>query len=72
LGEPLTTALTLFTLGFQTLLERLCEWDTLIPKDTPLPQKSHLAIFRTSFFNNGQHTNRFDNKNQEKFLFSLK
>ena len=37
-GVPLTTALTRFTLGFQARLERLWEWDTLIPKVTPLPQ----------------------------------
>ena len=37
-GVPLTTALTRFTLGFQVLLERLWEWETLIPKVTPLPQ----------------------------------
>jgi hypothetical protein len=47
-GEPSTIALTRFTLGFQALLERLWEWDTLIPKVTPLPQKSHLAISCTS------------------------
>ena len=43
-GVPLTTALTRFTLGFQARLERLWEWETLIPKVTPLPQKSHFAI----------------------------
>ena len=37
-GVPLTTALTRFTLGFQARLERLWEWETLIPKVTPLPQ----------------------------------
>jgi len=37
-GVPLTMALTRFTLGFQVLLERLWEWETLIPKVTPLPQ----------------------------------
>jgi len=35
--------LTLFTLGFHILLERLWEWDTLMPKDTPLSQISHFA-----------------------------
>ena len=40
---PLTTALTLRILGFQVLFERLCEWLTLIPKETPLPQISHFA-----------------------------
>lgn len=44
LGVPLTIALTFLTLGFQVLLERLCEWDTCIPKATALPQNSHFAI----------------------------
>lgn len=43
-GEPLTIALTLLTLGFHVLLERLCEWETLIPKETSLLQNSHFAI----------------------------
>ena len=47
-GVPLTTALTRLTLGFQVRLERLWEWETLMPKVTPLPQKSHLAIHCTS------------------------
>lgn len=50
-GVPLTTALTRFTLGFQVRLERLWEWETLIPKVTPLPQKSHFAIRCTSYPN---------------------
>ena len=50
-GVPLTTALTRFTLGFQARLERLWEWETLIPKVTPLPQKSHFAIHCTSHLN---------------------
>ena len=37
-GVPFTMALTRFTLGFHVLLERLWEWETLIPKVTPLPQ----------------------------------
>lgn len=44
LGEPSTIALTRLTFGFQVLLERLCEWETLIPNSTPFPQISHLAI----------------------------
>ena len=28
LGAPFTTALTLLTLGFHVLFERLCEWET--------------------------------------------
>ena len=44
-GVPLTIAFTRRTLGFQVRLERLCEWETLIPKVTPLPQTSHFAIF---------------------------
>ena len=51
-GVPLTTALTRLTLGFQVRLERLWEWETLIPKVTPLPQKSHFAIHCTSYLNN--------------------
>ena len=43
-GVPLTIALTCFTLGFHVRLERRWEWETLIPKVTPLPQKSHFAI----------------------------
>ena len=43
-GVPSTIALTRFTLGFHILLERLWEWETLMPKVTPLPQISHLAI----------------------------
>ena len=48
-GVPLTTALTRLTLGFHARLERLWEWETLMPKVTPLPQKSHLAIHCTSY-----------------------
>jgi hypothetical protein len=43
-GEPLTTAFTLLTLGFQVLLDLLCECDTLMPNVTLFPQKSHFAI----------------------------
>lgn len=48
-GVPLTIALTRCTLGFQVLLEALWEWDTLLPKVTPLPQTAHFAIQNTSF-----------------------
>ena len=48
-GEPSTMALTRLMLGFQARLERLCEWETLIPKVTPFPQISHFAIYCTSF-----------------------
>ena len=51
-GVPLTTALTRFTLGFQGRLERLWEWETLMPKVTPLSQNSHLAIRCTSLLLN--------------------
>ena len=44
LGVPSTIALTRLMLGFQALLARLWEWETLIPKVTPLPQTSHFAI----------------------------
>ena len=37
-GVPFTMALTRLTLGFQVRLERLWEWETLIPKVTPLSQ----------------------------------
>ena len=37
-GVPFTMALTRFTLGFHARLERLWEWETLIPNVTPLPQ----------------------------------
>ena len=51
LGVPLTTALTRMMLGFHVLFDLLCEWETLIPKETLFPQYSHFAICRTSFFN---------------------
>jgi hypothetical protein len=35
-------------LGFTILLERLWEWETLMPKVTPLLQISHFAICCTS------------------------
>ena len=38
-------ALTRFTFGFQVRLVRLWEWLTLMPKDTPLSQNWHFAIF---------------------------
>lgn len=41
-------AFTRLTLGFQALLERLWEWETLIPNVTPLPQISHFANCCTS------------------------
>ena len=47
-GLPSTTAFTRFTLGFQVRFARRWEWETLIPKATPFPQKSHFAIFCTS------------------------
>lgn len=49
LGEPFTTALTRLMFAFHVLLERLCECDTLIPKETFLPQNSHFAMCGTSF-----------------------
>ena len=54
-GVPFTTALTRLTLGFHSRLERLWEWETLIPKVTPLPQKSHFAIHCTSHPNHYLH-----------------
>ena len=52
LGEPLTRALTLLTLAFQVLFDLLCERLTFIPKVTPLPQISHLAIYMHLLKNN--------------------
>ena len=49
-GLPSTRAFTRRTLAFQVLLERLWEWETLIPKQTPFPQKSHLAIVAPPLF----------------------
>lgn len=46
LGDPSTIALTRLTFGFQVLLERLWEWETLIPKVTLFPQYSHFAMMR--------------------------
>ena len=46
-GVPFTRTFTLFTLGFQVLLDLLWEWETLIPKFTPFPQTSHFAMFKT-------------------------
>ena len=43
-GDPFTRAFTRLTLGFQVLFDLLWEWETLMPKTTPLPQISHLAI----------------------------
>ena len=43
-GVPLTSAFTRLIFGFQVLLVRLWEWETLMPKVTPLPQHAHLAI----------------------------
>ena len=43
-GVPLTSAFTRLIFGFQVLLVRLWEWETLMPKDTSFPQISHLAI----------------------------
>ena len=78
-GLPSTTAFTRFTLGFQVRLERRWEWDTLIPKTMPLPQKSHFAIFlhllyigkRSNFapacLTNNDHCNRYREKMQAFF-----
>jgi len=44
-GEPSTIAATRFTFGFHMRLLRLWEWLTLIPKETPLSQYEHFAIF---------------------------
>jgi hypothetical protein len=43
-GEPSTIALTRLIFGFQARLERLWEWETLMPNVTPFPQIAHFAI----------------------------
>lgn len=43
-GEPSITALTFLRLALNFLLERLCEWEMVIPKEVPLPQLMHFAI----------------------------
>ena len=45
LDVPFTTVLTGLMLAFHVLLALLWEWLTLIPKETPLPQISHFAIY---------------------------
>src|ERR1700691_1376788 len=40
LGEPLTTACTVWMLGFQRRRVRRCECETLLPKPGPLPHTS--------------------------------
>ena len=42
--EPFTTALTFLMFAFQVLAVFLLEWETLWPKETPLPQTLHFAI----------------------------
>jgi len=73
LGEPSTIAATRFTFGFHMRLLRLCEWLTLIPKDTPLLQYEHFAISFSSMFlcgddaDNGVNNNRIIKELQENF-----
>ena len=82
-GVPSTIALTRLTLGFHILLERLWEWETLIPKATPLPQISHLAISCTSnpslrfriiayVLRIGLYDSRYGGKKQEEISFFSK
>ena len=61
---PPTTAFTLRMLGFQVLLHLRCEWETVLPNTTPLPQILHFAILDTSLggyidliLNNGYYYN---------------
>ena len=42
-GDPFTMARTRWMLGFQRFGERLCEWETCIPKNGVFPHMSHLA-----------------------------
>ena len=44
LEAPFTLHFTLLTFAFHIVLVFLLEWLTLLPKRTPLPQISHLAI----------------------------
>lgn len=39
--------------GFQALLERLWEWETLFPNLTSLPQYAHFAMCRHLLFKTG-------------------
>jgi len=48
-GEPLIIARTLWMLGFQRLLVRLCEWLILMPNDGRFPHTSQTAAI-------GNHT----------------
>jgi hypothetical protein len=43
-GTPLTTTLTLWVFGFHWRLVLICEWLYFLPKVTPFPQTSHLAM----------------------------
>ncbi len=68
-GLPSTRAFTRRTLAFQVLLERLWEWETLIPKLTPFPQKSHLAIVAPPLFYQKVNVRIISNLNEKsKYL----
>ena len=74
-GEPLTIAFTRCTLGFHVLLVSLWEWETLLPKVTPLPQISHFAIVGYTSLNHVEkhlcyYYSRCSRKKQVFFLFS--
>ena len=76
-GVPFTIAFTFLTFGFQVLFERLCEWETLIPKAISLLQISHLAMVCTSFsfytdisrLHSKHYNNRLCAKNQVFFYY---
>ena len=71
-GLPSTRAFTRRTLAFQVLLERLWEWETLIPKLTPFPQKSHLAIVAPPLFYQKVNVRIISNLNEKsKYLSAI-
>ena len=71
-GLPSTRAFTRRTLAFQVLLERLWEWDTLIPKLTPFPQKSHFAIVAPPLFFQKVNVRIISNLNEKsKYLSAI-
>ena len=70
-GEPFTIAFTFLTLGFQFLLVRLWEWETVIPKAISLLQISHLAMVCTSFFVDGSVIKNITDRNSKKYNNTL-
>lgn len=74
-GVPFTIAFTRWTLGFHVLFVSLWEWETLLPKVTPLPQISHFAIVGYTSLNHVEkhlwfYYSRCSRKKQVFFFFS--